>query len=679
MRSVLFERHYVFRKIIAGLLALPLITSGISAANAASVAWSENFDSMATYTGVDFDGNVTTLVTDQPVGQGFTSGKAIKMETQAKAWAGTKFVLPNTSSFISTANATASLSVYSPDSQVRCFVLKVESAGGSNGIERKVTVAPGWQTINVNYALNYNPNVNYFVAALMPDFFGVGCNGPENGKPVTTWYVDNISFPGARDAAEVVVVEQRSNPSKLINFEPTDTSGYSLIDFNGATSSIVTDAPENGSIDSTKAMKVVSIGGTSGTSLISLSRAASLISQSGFVVKANIHSPVSGKKIMLKIESIDHPSQIVQIEQTSVAGWKTYSFNFEVGGNLTQDYPRAAIFFDFLGDGSSNPWYLDDLAFNGAVGASIPGGGGGGGGGNAGAGEAVSTLLTFEGNDSLGGLLTGTAVDDQPHGVFGGASAVITEAPAGGLGGNVLAITKSGAEWSGVNALVSLDGSYRYSDATNTKVTFNYYSPKGGSPVGLEIWNGATKAVSMTQPANAGWNNMEFDLTTAEGWSALVKYDKVVIFPDFMVAAANEVFYLDNLAVNGAVTPQITIVPVVPEEPAPKVKPSVRKAASVSTKTPKVGVTLTASKGLYSGSSTITYKYTWYRCSVLGKTAIKSKPAASAKCSVISGKTSSSLKLSKSDKGKYIRVMVTAKNSKGTIYNLSKSTTKKVS
>jgi hypothetical protein len=331
---------------------------------------------------------------------------------------------------------------------------------------------------------------------------------------------------------------------------------------------------------------------------------------------------------------------------------------------------------DFGGTGGDNPWYLDDLAFNGAVGASLTGGGGGGGGGgNAGAGEAVETLLTFEGNDSLGALLTAEAVADQPHGVFGGASAVITEAPAGGLGGNVLAITKAGAEWSGVNALVSLDGSYRYSDATNTKVTFNYYSPKSGSPVGLELWNGLTLAVSMTQPANAGWNNIEFDLSSSSGWSGLVKYDKLVIFPDFQVAAANEVFYLDNLAVNGAVTPQITFVPVVP---APKVKPTVRKAASVSTKTPKVGVTLTASKGLYSGSATITYKYTWYRCSVLGKTALKTKPAASAKCSVISGKTSSSLKLSKSDRGKYIRVMVTAKNSKGSVYNMSKSTTKKV-
>ncbi len=675
MRSVLYERHYVFRKIIAGLLALPLITSGISAANAAVVPYTQNFDSMATYNGVDFDGGVGTLVTDQPAGEGFTSGKALKVETKEAAWAGTKLVLPSTSSFISNANKTGTISVYSPDAEDRCFVLKLEGGGA---IERSLRVVQGWQTLTFNYSANYNQAVNYNVLVFMPDFKGIGCATVSGSKPMTTWYVDNISFPGFRDSAEIIVPEERSTPSTLLNFEPDDTSGYELVDFNGATSSVVTDAPADGSIGSTKALKVITAGNTAGTVLVSKTRAASLISASSFVVKANIHSPVSGKTIMLKLESIDHPSQIVEIKNTSVAGWKTYSFNFEVGGNLTQDYPRAIVFFDFLGDGSSNPWYLDDLAFNGAVGASIPGGGGGGGGGNAGAGEPTPTLLTFEGDDSLGALNLTEAVAEKPQGFFGGASAVIAEAPAGGLGGNVLAITKSGAPWAGINALVSLDGSFRYSDATNTKVTFNYYSPKGGSPVGLELYNGATLAVSMTQTANAGWNNIEFDLSTSSGWSSLVKYDKLVIFPDFQVEAANEVFYLDNLAVNGATTPQITIVPEVPVVPAPKVKPTVRKAATVSTKTPKVGVTLTANKGAYNGSATITYKYTWYRCSVLGKTALKTKPAASAKCSVISGKTSSSLKLSKSDRGKYIRVMVTAKNSKGYVYNMSKSTTKKV-
>jgi len=227
-----------------------------------------------------------------------------------------------------------------------------------------------------------------------------------------------------------------------------------------------------------------------------------------------------------------------------------------------------------------------------------------------------------------------------------------------------------------LNAIVSADGAIRITDTDKTKVSFNYYSPKANSPIAIQLWNGKTMAVQMIQSANQGWNNISFDLATAPEWSALVKYDKLVIFPDFQVDAANEVFYLDNVAINGAITPQITIVPVDPE---PKiVMPSVKSAATISSKTPKVGVVLTATKGTWDGTGEMTFKYTWYRCSVEGKTAAKAKPGAAMKCSAISGKTSSSLKLTKSEKGKFIRVMVTATNSKGAAHNTSKTTTKKV-
>jgi hypothetical protein len=188
-------------------------------------------------------------------------------------------------------------------------------------------------------------------------------------------------------------------------------------------------------------------------------------------------------------------------------------------------------------------------------------------------------------------------------------------------------------------------------------------------------------AVEMIQNANAGWNNMSFDLSTAPNWSALVKYNKLVIFPDFQVEADSQVYYVDNVAVNGAVTPQITIItdPVDPVDPEPVVvKPAVKTAATVSTSTPRVGVTLRATKGTWTGTSPMTYKYTWYRCSVVGKTALKAKPTSSAKCSTISGRTASSYKLTRTDKGKFIRVMVTATNSKGSAMTLSKTTTKKV-
>jgi len=530
----------MFRKLIVTLVSLPLLTAGLSVANAASSPYTQNFDSMATYSGVDFDGGVGTLVSDQPAGEGFTSGKALQVETKQAAWAGTKFVLPVTSSVISSANATGSISVYSPDAENRCFVMKLEGTGPA--IEKKLSVKQGWQTLTFNYANEYNTTKNYNVIALMPDFFGIGCN-KSDAKPKTTWYVDNISFPGARDAGEVVD-STRSTPSVLVNFESNDTSGYSLVDFLGATSSVVTDAPAEGSIGSTKAMKVVSVGQSSGTTIIRKGDLASLISKSTFVAKANIWSPVAGKTIMLQIGSTVHESQVVKISQTSVAGWKTYSFNFEVGGNTELDYSKASIFFDYLGTSGENPWYLDDLAFNGAVGAAIVGGSGGGdngGGGTTGAGDPTSTLLTYEGSDSLGALNTVEATAEKPQGLFGGATAVIADAPAGGLGGSALAITKSGAPWAGLNAIVSSDGAIRITDTDKSKISFNYYSPKANSPVAIQLFNGKTMAVQMIQSANQGWNNISFDLATAPEWSALVKYDKLVIFPDFQVDAANEV------------------------------------------------------------------------------------------------------------------------------------------
>jgi hypothetical protein len=666
----------MFRKFLAITLALPLFSIGISVAQADSAPWSEDFESMETYTGVDFDGNATSLVSDQPEGDGFTSGQAIKLDNQGAAWAGTKFILPAGSSAISNANATASISVYSPDALDRCFMLKLEGPGGE--IERKLKVSQGWQTLNFTYASSYDQTKNYNVIALMPNFASVGCATFASGKALTTWYVDNISFPGARDAAEVIVPEERSNPRALINFEANDSSGYSVIDFGGNHSSVVTDAPEGGSIDSTKALKVVTASPAwSGTTLIKKSRLASLISQGAMGVKANIYSPVAGKILMIRLESLVHPSQIVEVRQTSVAGWKRYTFDFTVGGNLEQDYPMASIYFDFDSQNkTADPWYVDDITFNGAVGAPIVGGdndGGGGGGGTIDLGSytAPSTLLTFESDDELGALTVADALPEHPQGTFGGALGQIVDSPKDSNHGNALSITKSGAQWAGVNALVDQSGSIRYTDDVNTKVSFNFYSPKANSPTAVQLFQGDA-VVELIQYAPRGWSTMNFDFATAPGWSANNAYDKLVIFPDFQIPVSEvaDIYYVDDVSVNGATT--VSIVPT-------SVKPRATKAAAITAKKLKVGSMISAGRGTWTGSGSISYKVSWYRCAAKSVAASIDKPTKANKCVAIAGQKSSSYKLTKADKGKYIRVMITATNSAGTTLSLSKSTTGKVS
>ncbi len=503
-----------------------------TAANAAQTPYTQNFDDMATYTGIDFDGNGTTLVTDQPAGEGFTSGKAIKMDNQGQPWAGTKFELPGNSSFISTANATGTMSIYSPDAEDRCFLAKLEGPGV--GLERIVRVnQAGWQTINVDYSANYDSTKNYNVLALMPNLAGIGCGTWGGTKALTTWYVDNISYPGARDAAESnVVVVPRTAPSLLVNFESNDSSGYALTNFGGNSSAVVTDAPAGGSVGSVSALKVTTANpGWSGTTFIKKGIKESLISTGKMAVTANIYSPVAGAVIMMKIECLEHPSQVVEIRNTSVLGWKTYTFDFTVGGNVSAlDYPVASIFFDFDGAKTANPWYIDDIAFNGATPAAL----------TAPVAPVTPVLVNFESTDS-----TGYAFVD-----FGGnSSSKATDAPANGSVGSTsaLKITTAGESWAGTTFL---SGTNSLLATGKSVVTANIYSPAAGKTIKLKLENAVSKVNKEVDVTSVeGWKTYSFDFA---GFDTNVVYNMASIFVDFGGSKTANPWYADDFAFLGA-------------------------------------------------------------------------------------------------------------------------------
>ncbi len=520
--------------VIASLLMLTTSMVALSgtAANAAQTPYTQNFDDMATYTGIDFDGNGTTLVTDQPAGEGFTSGKAIKMDNQGQPWAGTKFELPGNSSFISTANATGTMSIYSPDAEDRCFLAKLEGPGV--GLERIVRVnQAGWQTINVDYSANYDSTKNYNVLALMPNLAGIGCGTWGGTKALTTWYVDNISYPGARDAAESnVVVVPRTAPSLLVNFESNDSSGYALTNFGGNSSAVVTDAPAGGSVGSVSALKVTTANpGWSGTTFLKKGIKESLISTGKMAVTANIYSPVAGAVIMMKIECLEHPSQVVEIRNTSVLGWKTYTFDFTVGGNVSAlDYPVASIFFDFDGAKTANPWYIDDIAFNGATPAAL----------TAPVAPVTPVLVNFESTDS-----TGYAFVD-----FGGnSSSKATDAPANGSVGSTsaLKITTAGESWAGTTFL---SGTNSLLATGKSVVTANIYSPAAGKTIKLKLENAVSKVNKEVDVTSVeGWKTYSFDFA---GFDTNVVYNMASIFVDFGGSKTANPWYADDFAFLGA-------------------------------------------------------------------------------------------------------------------------------
>ena len=479
-----------------------------------------------------------------------------------------------------------------------------------------------------------------------------------------------------------------ANPLQ-ITFETDDTSGFMHEDFDDDgpsrhTSSVTTGVEGNAGT----VLKVVrGVASWAGTTIIK-DQSKALIAAGTLYVTAKINSPVAGKKLMMKLEKMTDVTQSVEAyaTQNTVVGWNEYTFDFAIqrpgteAFSANKTYNMASVFFDYTT--TPNPstagltYYLDDVTFASATAGSGGTGGGGdnGGGDNGGGGVvnnavATSTVLTYEANDALGALGAAEALPNHPVGIFGGGTAaIVTDSVGLGSAENkVLAVTKTGQAWTGYNAIVDTDGSLRITNAQNPRVTFNYFSPKANSPVAVQLFIGETMDTQMSQTAALGANSFTFDFSTAGTWSGSKIYTKLVIFPDFQVATSvpPAIYYFDEIAINGATTTAL-----------PSVAPSNTVNPTITNKTFKVGSTLSSLKGTWLGTGNVVYKYTWYRCSVSSKTVTVAAPTKAQKCSTISGQKSSRYKLTKSDKGKYVRLLVTATNSLGSAYLLTKTTGK---
>lgn len=97
-------------------------------------------------------------------------------------------------------------------------------------------------------------------------------------------------------------------------------------------------------------------------------------------------------------------------------------------------------------------------------------------------------------------------------------------------------------------------------------------------------------------------------------------------------------------------------------------------AAPAITGTAKVGKMLTGARGSWSGVPSAITSAQWYRCTSAGTTTPTSANLTG--CSAISGATKATYKAVTADKGKYLRLRVTAKNESGTVYRWSKATGK---
>ena len=304
-----------------------------------------------------FEGAITTIEESPAGGSG---GKALKIEKSvgAQPWAGLNLLKfgKATTRITTRANPIVSFNYYSP---IANSPTRIEINPYPNTLEKTVVVPKGWSQVTIDFSQveGWSSDEEYTSIVFFPDFMGTA------GSVGNSFYIDNFAFNGA--PSSIV----RNTPPIVINFEADDSSGYALADFGGNTSRVVSDPPSDRVNSPNRALKVDKWGETwAGTTLITSGPGTSLISGDKPIVKANIFSPVGGKPIMLRIDNSTFYTQSHQRDATvtSVAGWKTYTFEFPAFDSTVADLNMATIFFDWGTGQTTGTWFLDEVRFNGA-------------------------------------------------------------------------------------------------------------------------------------------------------------------------------------------------------------------------------------------------------------------------------------------------------------------------
>ena len=135
---------------------------------------------------------------------------------------------------------------------------------------------------------------------------------------------------------------------------------------------------------------------------------------------------------------------------------------------------------------------------------------------------------------------------------FGGAYGEIAAAPAGGSQGNSLAVkvTKGSAAnasevWAGFNLLINVCRDY----GAGVTVTANVFASTAGTPMMLKL-DGGTAMEATATTYRAGWQQLKWNFTGNVG-----THNTVAFFPNFGTADRGAVYFIDDIAFNGATSP----------------------------------------------------------------------------------------------------------------------------
>ena len=369
--------------------------------------------------------------------------------------------------------------------------------------------------------------------------FGIGETVPYTYAEVGFYDVRVVALSGGAATAEETVTIEIRNPIVLpIDFE-SSTINYAFVDFGGAQSQVIDNPDPSGINTSTKVAEFFKEPGAeifAGT-ILQLGDPIDFSEFQSFTV--DVWSPLAGAVVKLKLENADDPTIATEIDAvTSVTNeWEQLGFDFS-GADLTQEYSKVVIFFDFGNAGAGDTFYYDNIEQA-----------------NVTTGPIVTLPVDFE-DDTL------------DYGIFGfeGADSAREANPVpGGINtsANVVRSTKEVGAQFFAGTSVQLGEPIDFTESSSIRM--KTYSPKAGIPVRMKLENSANPDEFVELDANTTvintWETLVYDFTGASG-----TYDKIVVFFEFIVDLPGDgsTYYFDDIELD---TPAGVELPVDFEDP----------------------------------------------------------------------------------------------------------------
>tara|TARA_B110000444_G_scaffold205245_1_gene198393 strand:- start:1136 stop:3163 length:2028 start_codon:yes stop_codon:yes gene_type:complete len=340
-------------------------------------------------------------------------------------------------------------------------------------------------------------------------------------EEIGVYDVTVIAISGIDGAIQITETVSILNPLQLpIDFEDASLD-YSFVDF-GNVISIVVDNPDIS--DNNQSLRVgqttkpanAEVWGGSYLELDDPIDFSSLVN-----LGVNVWSPQSGIIVKLKVENATNPDIFYESDLVinSANVWEELNFDFS-SADLTQEYHKVVIFFDFGSSGTDATYYFDDIKLVQSD------------------SEVFESFEDFEGAAPIFtefGNIGSTQVISNPNpgGINNTDNTAQLDNAVGSevWGGTFFELTNQVIDFAGVK-----------------RIRFKSYSPFEGKVVKLKLENAdasVTHEVDMMTSVANSWELLTYDFIDAPD----AQYTRVVVFYDFGNVGDGSLYLFDEMEV----------------------------------------------------------------------------------------------------------------------------------